>query len=61
MAHHNPIRQHYYGFITCGLIAIIAVLLSILRVPVAVRLSLLVVAAIVFVTILSKAGRAADH
>jgi hypothetical protein len=61
MANNNPIREHYYGFVTCGLIAIVALILSILRVPVVIRLSLLVVAAIVFATILAKASRAADH
>jgi len=61
MAHNNPIREHYYGFVTCGLIAIVALLLFILRVPIVVRLSLLLVAAIVFATILSKAARAADN
>jgi hypothetical protein len=58
MENNNPIREHYYGFVTCGLIAVISLLLFVLRVPIAFKLALLLVAAIIVITILSKAGRA---
>lgn len=58
MENNNPIREHYYVIVACGLCAIIALFLTILKVPLAVRLSLFAVAAIVFITILAKAARA---
>lgn len=61
MANNNPLREHYYAFVSCGLIAIVALLLTILRVPIVVRLSLLVVAGIIVVTILSRASRGAKE
>jgi hypothetical protein len=61
MSEHNLIREHYWGLVMVGLTAVIALLLSILHVPMVVRLSLLAVAAVIFVTILSKAGRAAQR
>ena len=52
----NPVRQFYRVFVTLGYIGILALILFVLKTPVVLRLSLLIVAAIVIAALMRKTG-----